>query len=170
MPEVETLNRKVRVLNFRPAAIPPAWRQPDDLIPQYIEAMKKVSGNQLVYQVVKKLDVPAYPVLPGERQYDDVTWARAWQDDTHAYRDQNNNYLMADYLHLIQAYGLRQIIQRREVDEIWLFGGPYFGFYESCMVGRGAFWCNGPAINQDCPRYVIMGFNYQREVRQMVHD
>jgi hypothetical protein len=51
-----------------------------------------------------------------------------------------------------------------------MFGGPYFGFYESRMVGKGAFWCNGPAIEQDCRRFVIMGFNYERDVKEMVHD
>ena len=51
-----------------------------------------------------------------------------------------------------------------------MFGGPYFGFYESRMVGRGAFWCNGPGIEQDCRRFVIMGYNYERDVKEMVHD
>ena len=170
MPELETLTRKVMVINFRPAAIPAAWPRADDLIPQYIEAMKKASGNRLAYQIVKKLDVSTYPVLPGNRQYDDVTWAQALQDDTQAYRDQNNNYLIADYPHLIQEYSLVPAVQSRQMDEVWMFGGPYFGFYESCMIGRGAFWCNGPALQRDCSRFVVMGFNYQRQVREMVHD
>ncbi len=51
-----------------------------------------------------------------------------------------------------------------------MFGGPYFGFYESRMVGKDAFWCNGPAIEQNCRRFVIMGFNYERDVKEMVHD
>ena len=35
---------------------------------------------------------------------------------------------------------------------------------------EGAFWCNGPAMEQDCRRFVIMGFNYERSVKEMVHD
>jgi hypothetical protein len=37
-------------------------------------------------------------------------------------------------------------VARGEIDEIWLFGGPYFGFYESRMAGPGAFWCNAPPL------------------------
>ncbi len=58
----------------------------------------------------------------------------------------------------------------QQIDEVWMFGGPYFGFYESRMVGKGAFWCNGPGIELNCRRFVIMGYNYQREVKEMVHD
>jgi hypothetical protein len=170
MPGAEPITRKVLVINFRPAAIPAAWSQAEALIPQYIEKMKEASGNQLVYQVVKKLDTSTYPVLPGTRQYDDVSWGRALHDDAQAYRDQNKQYLMADYQRLIQEYDFRQVVQGQQADEIWMFGGPYFGFYESCMIGRGAFWCNGPGINLDCSRCVVMGFNYQRSVREMVHD
>jgi len=179
MSQIEPMTRKVLVINFRPAAVPPPatdaqgvhwWSHAEDLIPQYSQAMQKASGNHLAYQVVKKLDVSTYPVLLGDHQYDDVTWAQACADDTKAYRDQNHNYLMADYRRLIQDYGLGQVVQSQQADEVWMFGGPYFGFYESCMVGRGAFWCNSPAIELDCPRFVMMGFNYQREVREMVHD
>ena len=51
-----------------------------------------------------------------------------------------------------------------------MFGGPYFGFYESRMAGKGAFWCNAPGIERDCRRFVIMGFNYQRGGQEMIHS
>jgi len=172
----EPITRKVLVINFRPEAVPApranpkAWEQADDLILQYIEEMKKASGGQLVYQVVKKLDLKKYPILLGERQYDDETWQQAHLDDGKAYRDQAHNYVLANYPRLIEEYTLVSAIQGRQADEVWMFGGPYFGFYESCMIGRGAFWCNGPAVERDCARFVIMGFNYERTVREMVHD
>lgn len=167
----EPITRKVMVINFRPPKVIPAeWSHADDLIPQYIQKMKDLSHNLLVYQVVKKLDVPNYPVLLGDLQYDDDSWVQANTNDKHAYRDQNGNYPMVDYHRLIQEYEFLQAVQSQQVDEVWMFGGPYFGFYESCMVGRGAFWCNGPAVERDCTRFVVMGFNYQRTMREMVHD
>jgi hypothetical protein len=51
-----------------------------------------------------------------------------------------------------------------------MFGGPYFGFYESRMAGQKAFWCNAPGIEQNCKRFVMMGFNYERGVREMIHS
>ena len=53
-----------------------------------------------------------------------------------------------------------------------MFGGPYFGFYESIMVGEGAYFCNAPPLNKvACSRlFVIMGFNYERGVGEMLED
>jgi hypothetical protein len=64
-------------------------------------------------------------------------------------------------------------IMAGEFDEVWMFGSPYGGFYESRMVGKGAFWCNAPALENtdNCTkRFVIMGFSYQRGVGEMLED
>jgi hypothetical protein len=57
------------------------------------------------------------------------------------------------------------------IDEFWLFAFPYAGYYESIMGGPGAFWCNAPPLTQTAhasKRFVIMGFNYQRGVGEML--
>lgn len=161
---------KVLAIDFRPAAIPDTWKSCDQLVQQYITAMRKASGDTLAYQVVKKLEIKKYPVLLDGRQYDDTTWQQTRADDKKALRDSHGSYMMADYQHIIQELNLIQQVESKEIDEVWMFGGPYFGFYESRMVGRGACWCNAPAIEQNCRRFVIMGFNYERDVKEMVHD
>ena len=168
--DITPLTRKVLVIDFHPAAVPAGWNRSDDLIPKYIKAMRKVSEDILAYQVVGKLDVPEYPVLMDGRQYTDTTYAGVLADGRTALRDANGSYLLADYKQIIQKFNLLQKIENAQIDEAWMFGGPYFGFYESRMVGRGAFWCNGPAMEKDCRRFVIMGFNYERSVKEMVHD
>jgi hypothetical protein len=170
MPDITPLTRKVLVIDFHPTAVPARWNRSDDLIPGYIDAMRKASKDILSYQVVEKLEVPEYPLLMGGRQYTDTTFAGVLADGRSALRDANGSYLLADYEQIIQKYDLLQKIESAQIDEVWMFGGPYFGFYESRMVGKGAFWCNGPAIEQDCRRFVIMGFNYERDVKEMVHD
>jgi hypothetical protein len=170
MPDITPLTRKVLVIDFHPAAVPASWNRSDDLIPKYIEAMRKASQDILAYEVVEKLDVPEYPVLMDGRQYIDTTFTEVLADSTSALRDAKGNYLLADYDQIIQKFDILQKIKDAQIDEVWMFGGPYFGFYESRMVGRDAFWCNGPAIEQDCRRFVIMGFNYERDVKEMVHD
>jgi hypothetical protein len=169
------IQRKVMAIVFYPpAALAEAtragWKNPDDLINQYIEAMGKASKNMLAYQVVNKVQVNYFPLAADGRQYDDTTWVLARKDDKTAFRDAAGNYVIADYRRLIQDFKMIQVVQNQLVDEIWMFGGPYFGFYESCMVGRGAFNCNGVPIQQDSRRFVIMGFNYERDVKEMVHD
>jgi len=170
MPDITPLTRKVLVIDFRPGAVPARWNRTDDLIPGYIEAMRRVSKDILNYQVVEKLDVPEYPVLLDNRQYTDATFTEVLADDKRAFRDASGNYMLADYQKIIQKFDILQKVEGEQIDEVWMFGGPYFGFYESRMMGRGAFWCNGPAMEHDCRRFVIMGFNYEREVKEMVHD
>ena len=161
---------KVLAIDFRPSAVPDAWFRCQILIEQYIAAMQQASKNTLVYQLVNTLHVAKYPLLLDGRQYNNLTWAQARSDDTKAFRDPHGNYMLADYQRIIQDFNLVQQVIDHEIDEVWMFGGPYFGFYESRMVGESAFWCNGPGIEANCRRFVIMGYNYERSVKEMVHD
>lgn len=170
MPDITPLTRKVLVIDFHPTAVPASWNRSDDLIPKYIDAMRKASKDILAYQVVEKLEVAEYPVLMDSRQYTDTIYPEVLADDKRAFRDANGSYVFADYQQIIQKFDILQKVESAQIDEVWMFGGPYFGFYESRMVGRGAFWCNGPAMEQDCRRFVIMGFNYERDVKEMIHD
>ena len=161
---------KVLVIDFRPPAVPAAWFQATDLVSQYIAAMRQASKNVLVYQVVNTVEAAKYPVLMDGRQYNDTTWAAAEADDSKAFRDSHGSYMLADYQHILQDFNILAQVNSQQIDEVWMFGGPYFGFYESRMVGHSAFWCNGPGIEQNCRRFVVMGYNYQRSVKEMVHD
>jgi PKD repeat protein len=56
-------------------------------------------------------------------------------------------------------------LNRGEIDDVWLYGGPYFGYWESTLAGPGGFWYNSPPVPDlnTCGRLVpIMGFNYER--------
>ncbi|MBI3739476.1 MAG: hypothetical protein HY258_10560 [Chloroflexi bacterium] len=161
---------KVLAIDFRPAAIPNDWNKTDDLIQKYITTMRQASGDKLVHQLKNKVTVADYPVLLDGRRYNDTTWTQAVQNDQKAFRDSHGNYMLADYMRIMQDFNILSQIQNKQIDEVWMFGGPYFGFYESRMVGKGAFWCNAPAIEQNTRRFVMMGFNYQRDVKEMVHD
>lgn len=162
--------RKAVIINYRPAAVPKEWKNAEALAEEYIEAMIQASRRLLFYKVVGKVDVPAYPLLLDGRQYDDTTWNRARMDDKSAFRDARGQYVLADYNRILAEYKILPAIQSNQIDEVWLFGGPYFGFYESRMVGKNAFWCNAPAIQQDVRRFVVMGFNYERGSREMIHS
>ncbi len=161
---------KVLVIDFRPTAVPNNWFTAEDLVPQYVSSMRQVTRDTLVYQVVRTIQLTRYPLLADGRQYTNSTWTAAHTDDKQAFRDAHGSYMLADYQQILQDFNIVQQVQDDQIDEVWMFGGPYFGFYESRMVGRAAFWCNGPAMERDCRRFVIMGFNYERSVREMVHD
>ena len=164
------ISPKVFVIDFRPAAVPKDWNRTDALIDKYVPAMMAATQGTLAYRVAKKARVLKYPPLIDGRRYDDAAWKRALAEDRHAYRDGSGNYVFADYARIIKEFNVLQLINSRAIDEVWMFGGPYFGFYESRMVGKDAFWCNAPPLEINSRRFVMMGFNYQRQVREMVHN
>jgi hypothetical protein len=63
-------------------------------------------------------------------------------------------------------------VEKGKADEVWLFGFPGMGCWESCMAGKGAIWCNSPVVEKwNCARaFVVMGFNYERGVDCMLED
>jgi hypothetical protein len=79
----------------------------------------------------------------------------------------------ADYYAIIKRFEIIQRVAKNEIDEVWAFGFPHAGFYESIMGGPGAFWCNAPPlINTEASqrRFVIMGFSYERGVGEMLEN
>jgi hypothetical protein len=77
-----------------------------------------------------------------------------------------------DYPKVIADYHLCDIVNQKNYDEIWLFGGPWFGFWESATTGPNAFNANGGVYpNTSCAKLVhIMGFAYHVGYDNMLHD
>ncbi|MBI5872420.1 hypothetical protein HZB88_05065, partial [archaeon] len=72
-----------------------------------------------------------------------------------------------DYVKYLSDYNICQT----GITEVWLWGAPWFGFFESAMAGDGAFFINGGPIPYSCQNKIsIMGFNYERTVSEMLHD
>jgi hypothetical protein len=55
-------------------------------------------------------------------------------------------------------------IRRGRIDEVWLWGGPWFGYLEQVPVAPRTL-C--PTVDRT---FVVMGFNYERGVAEMLHD
>jgi hypothetical protein len=79
-----------------------------------------------------------------------------------------------DYRSILREFGIRERVEQGDasVDEVWLWGFPYAGFWESTMAGRGAYFCNSPPIEgvQTARIFVTMGFNYERGVGEMLES
>jgi hypothetical protein len=76
----------------------------------------------------------------------------------------------ADYKWIIDKFDLVNRKNNGEFDEVHMFGSPYLGFYESRMVGKNSIWCNAPAYKSNCENFILMGYSYEREVSEGVHD
>lgn len=144
------------------------WYDPDQLAQQYIADLHTCSRGQVRYDVVERILVDDYPVKIDGFRYDDASFLRCWQQGSGFHQPD-----AVDYGKLIEQFDLIGKVERREIDEVWLFAFPYAGYYESTMAGAGAFWCNSPPVpqTQHCQRrFIIMGFNYERDVGCMLEN
>jgi hypothetical protein len=143
------------------------WSRVEDLVAGYIADVDECSGGLVKYQVVERVTVDDFPGKADGFTYDATSYLQALR--TGGYHSPD----WMDYGPLLDAWRLLSRVEQSEFDEVWLFGAPGFGFYESRMAGRGAFWCNAPACENTemCRRrFVIMGFSYERGVGEMLED
>lgn len=144
------------------------WNDPDDLCARYIADVREASHGIVHYQIVQRIELDTYPLLEDGFRYTDAQFLRNWRARGGWHQPQ-----MAHYPAILQDAGFVPKLEANQVDELWVFGFPYAGFYESCMGGRGAIWCNGPVIpgtERVSRRFVVMGFNYERGVGEMLED
>ncbi|MDW8212447.1 MAG: hypothetical protein RMJ55_02730 [Roseiflexaceae bacterium] len=143
------------------------WNDPDRLARRYIADLEQASGGYVRYRIVERIDADWFPRKIDGFRYTGETYVAAWRSRRMYEPDR------IDYEAQVAAFDLIGRYERGEMDEVWFFSFPYAGDYESTMVGRGAFWCNSPPVpNTDhCSgRFVIMAFNYERDVDCMLEN
>ena len=143
------------------------WNSPTALARAYIEDVRWASYGYANYQIVEHQVVDAFPVKRDGFRYTAKSYVNAWHK--REFHDPDG----VDYDKLVEAFRIVERIDSGEIDEVWLFGHPYGGYYESIMGGPGAFWCNAPALTSTAHakrRFVMMGFNFERGVGEMLED
>jgi hypothetical protein len=175
--EEPVLQPKVLVLNFDPLVDDGAggevrlskhagWNDPRSLAEEFRRDLYSASGGYVKHRIVEWRDLDVYPPKVDGFAYDDASYLAAkaagkWHDPDRL-----------DYAKLVEQHGLAPLVANGTIDEVWMFGGPAFGFYETQMVGPKAYWCNSPGLDvEEAERlFVIFGFNYERGVAEMIHD
>jgi hypothetical protein len=144
------------------------WHDPEELAVQYAADLRSASGGIARYSVVERHLVDAYPAKQDGFRYDDASYLDCWRRGRGFHHPD-----VVDYPRLLDEFGLVAKVEARLIDEVWLFGFPYAGYYESLMVGNGACWCNAPPLTSVAGarrRFVVMGFNYERDVGCMLEN
>lgn len=167
---------RVMVLNFDPL-IPAegnrrlhevsGWQDPRWLADEYIRHVREASGNLVRYRIVEWKDIDAFPMKIDGFQYTAAQY-RQNQSTNSGWHTPDT----ADYRKLLRDYGAVAAINNNTVDEVFIYGGPYFGYDESAMAGPRSFYING-ATYEDVPTsrpFAIMGFNYERHVGEELHN
>ncbi len=143
------------------------WHDPDALVRQYVADLAAASHGYLRYDVVERIVSNDFPVKRDGFRYTGASYLAGW----HARRMHQPDAI--DYGAQIAAFDLVGRYERDEIDEAWFVSFPYSGDYESTMVGRGAFWCNSPPVagtGRCAGRFVLMAFNYERDVGCMLEN
>jgi hypothetical protein len=144
------------------------WNDPDALVAAYIADLRRASGGYLRYQIAERVVVDGFPVKADGFVYDAATYLYRWRSGTGFHVPD-----AVDYHRLLAQFKVAPKINLEQIDEVWLMAFPYAGYYESVMAGPGAFWCNAPplqGIGRCRRRFVIMGFNYERGVGEMLES
>jgi hypothetical protein len=167
---------KVLVINFDPIVRSEGdrqlhevlgWNDPRGLTDEYIADLKECSKGYVRYNVVEWLDVDAYPVKIDGFRYTEEEFLRCWRA-----REGFHEPDRIDYLAIFAEFEIPGRVEKGEIDEVWLWGFPYSGGWESTMAGRGAYFCNSPPVEgvKTSRTFITMGFNYERGVGEMLED
>jgi len=146
------------------------WNDPDDLARRYIVDVEAASYGLARYTIAQRIEVNGFPAKADGFVYTPESFMASWRAGRGFHNPDG-----VDYQRLLREFDVIPQVNSAKIDEVWLFGFPYAGYYESIMAGPGAVWCNAPPL-PDGPgaratrRFVIMGFNYERGVGEMLED
>lgn len=176
-PTPQSGNKKVLVLNYDPILTSRqnqrlhqyyGWNDPNILDNLYVNDVKNASGGFVQYAIIQKIDINEFPVKADGFRYSEEQYLACVSSGGSACHYPDG----VDYQRILADYHVCERRNSGEIDELWLWGGPWFGYWEAVMAGTGAFWTNGPPISGTaCQKPLhIMGFNYERGISEMIED
>ncbi len=141
------------------------WNDPDKLTTQYIADVKESSYGMVEYNVVERHEVDEFPMHRDGFRYTDESFVKTWE--TRKFYD-----TLGSYKKIIEDFNIVDKVEKKIIDEVWLFGAPGFSWWESTMVGDGAYFCNSDPVPdvKSKRKFILMGFNYERGVDCMLED
>ncbi|MCF7848594.1 MAG: hypothetical protein K9M45_07075 [Kiritimatiellales bacterium] len=161
------------------------WNDAAVLTTNYLADIKEVSGNYVDWEIVQVLNIDEFPpkLDPSGWRYTDESYVDAWEGSGSWHSPDGMDYgwmvttpitsFTSDVPPLAEfgVRNLNELVADGFIDEVIVWGGPYFGYYESRMVGATAYWCNsGGLVYEGVPLYVVMGLNYERAEGEAIHS
>jgi hypothetical protein len=142
------------------------WYSTSDLITGFLADLILVSSGMARYQIVQRIDADEFPAKIDGFRYSPQSYMNVINGATSPHLPQ-----AVSYDAILKKFNILQRVAKQEIDEVWIFGYPNAGFYESSMGGPGAFWCNAPQLkgtDASQRRFVVMGFSYERYIGEML--
>ena len=144
------------------------WNDPSDLLARFIQDIRECSYRYANYDIAEQVTADHFPVKMDGFAYTGDDYLQLLQTGSGFHKPDT-----MDYHQMLREFDILSKVNKDEVDEVWMFGFPYAGFYESRMGGPDAFFCNAPPLeNADNfnKRFIFMGFSYERGVGEMLEN
>jgi len=130
------------------------WMDPGAMLTRELDFFADASHDIVQFRVTAHILADMWPVKADGFRYTEAQYlAGAWHSPDGV-----------DYRTVIRDFDLARKCDTGELDEVVLNGAPYFGYWESHMVGKGAYWCNSSGLKRsaNARKFIIMGWNYER--------
>jgi uncharacterized protein YcfL len=147
------------------------WNSHATITQQTVDFFKQATGNKMNYVVVQTTVVTSgWPQLVDGFAYTESQYLAVLNGQQSPHQPQG-----VDYNRIVNSaqFDICGKANRGEIDEVWIYNGPWFGFYESTLVGPGAYWFNSSPVGgtHNCNRLIpIMGPSPERGVDEAVHN
>jgi tartrate-resistant acid phosphatase type 5 len=177
-PAADVITRKVYVVVYDPLLSNGQtltqyknWNDHAVITQQTIDLFKQATNDKMNFVVVDTtLVTSGWPEL-----IDGFTYTEQEYLDVLSEQQPPHQPTEVDYNKFVSLPGLDICgrVNRGEIDEVWVYNAPWFGFYESRLVGPGAYKYNSPPIvnNNNCTRLIpIMGPSVERTAFEATHN
>ena len=163
--DADVLHPRITVITFDPILTTQGnqrlhafkgWASPRAMMDVYLDGMEYASHGLMTERMTHYIDMDFWPVKIDGFQYTEPEYlAGNWHSPDGV-----------DYHAIARDYNLARKVDRGEIDEVKIYGAPYFGYWESTMCGVGGYWCNSsPQQQMACSKiFIVMGWNYERSV------
>lgn len=168
----EHLRVRVYVIDFDPLidgvralSVAQGWNDPIALQDQYRADVSQASDGIVTQRLARVSVVREYPVKADGFRFTNASYLGCLADSSPGYCGE-----LIDYGTVLNTVFESRIgsactaIDQGRVDEVWLWGGPWFGYLEHRLADPNAL-CPGVARP-----FEVMGFNYERGEPEMLHD
>jgi hypothetical protein len=155
----EPVTKKVYLLIFNPTITQGTtsskltsymgWNDPDAISNEVVSVFPTISHGYINYTITERNEVNAWPTKVDSFVYNQSSYLGCWQDHATCHNPDS-----ADFQKMFTDYN----ICSKGVDEVWVWGGPWFGYPEYQVVnfcGKSQF---------------VMGFSYEKYIDEALHD
>lgn len=151
------------------------WRDPVALSNALVKHFREATDSVVNFDIIETVNASIlFTRMNGKylttQQYVALLQEPGWKT---LKAESDSGHIAFDYREFVKYYKFDERRNKGEIDEVWVFTGPYLGMYESQMLGPKAFWWNSPPIKDGTSLtklLSVMGLNYERGVDQAFHS